>query len=454
MSKLFSKIVLSQSKKNVAKISFGTLTGQVVSFITLPIITRIYGAEIIGIWTLFQSFSIIVNSFSDLGLTNTIMMSKKDDDMLKTYKVVSTLVLCFSIFLGCIVYFYYQITKENLQLNINFVWIYLIISTFTFQQIQVCYTWLNKKGKYKILMRNPIINNFACGIISIVLGLFGFKIYGYFIGWLIGQLLTLINMKRNLPKSMFTFNIIEIKDVLFDNKKFIIYQLPTNIIANIKNQIPTLGIKVLFGAEMLGYYSLTVKILQIPITFLANAIGRVFFQTVSDMKLKGEYIGKYVYNNITNVMKIAIIPIIILLASGDYIVILFLGNEWKIAGDIIRIMTLQTFFMFLMNTVQGIAIILDKQRLAMNFAIIQSIGFIISLVMGKYIFFSAYIGIALMSFTFVICNIIYFCFLFTSMNINKYNYLRHLLLYISIMFIGSYAIRMIIVIIINKITNT
>ena len=46
---------LSGNKKNIAKISSGTLLGQVISVITLPIITRIYGAEVIGIWTLLNS---------------------------------------------------------------------------------------------------------------------------------------------------------------------------------------------------------------------------------------------------------------------------------------------------------------------------------------------------------------------------------------------------------------
>lgn len=441
ISKLFKKFNLSSSKKNVAKISFGTLGGQIVSFITLPIITRIYGAEIIGIWTLFQSYSIIINSFSDLGLTNAIMLSKEDAVMTKIYKVISTIVLGFSALFGIIICFYYRIVGSPNNMSIGFISLYLIIATFTLQQIQICYTWLNKKGKYDVLMKNPIINNISCGIISIFLGVFGFKEYGYFLGWIMGQIFTLLNMKRNLPKSMFSIDKREIKEVLNENSNFLKYQLPTNIISNFKNQLPVLAIKSFFGAEILGYYSLTVKILQIPSTFLANAIGRVFFQTVSDMKLRGEYIGNFVYNNIINVMKIAAIPIIVLFSSGDYLITIFLGSNWDIAGNILRIMTFQTFFMFLMSTVQGLAIILEEQKLAMNFSIIQSIGFVIGLSIGRYIFNNAYIGIALMSFTFVICNIIYFSTLFKKMDIDKNKYLTHVIFYIILIFITSYFLR-------------
>ena len=71
VEKIKSKINLNENKKNVAKISFGTLGGQAISFITLPILTRMYGASVIGTWTLFNSIALIINSFSDLSITKS-----------------------------------------------------------------------------------------------------------------------------------------------------------------------------------------------------------------------------------------------------------------------------------------------------------------------------------------------------------------------------------------------
>ena len=70
------KIKLSNSIKNVTKVSLGTVIGQVVSIITLPIIARIYSSEIIGIWTTINSYSIIMGFVCDLGLTNALMIFK------------------------------------------------------------------------------------------------------------------------------------------------------------------------------------------------------------------------------------------------------------------------------------------------------------------------------------------------------------------------------------------
>lgn len=441
LDKIKRKINLSEGKKNVARISFGTLIGQGISFITLPIFTRMYGAEIIGIWTLFQSIAAIVNSFSDLGLTNSIMIGKDSNRTIKVYKVISTLGLMFSILTGIVLFLYYTIRPNPDNLNVVFIGLFILVAVFTLQQIQVCYTWLNRKGKYSVLMRNPIINNFSFGVISIILGLLGFKSYGYFIGWILGQFLTLINMRRNLPKSMFTFKIDDYKEVFLNNKKFLIYQLPTNIIANIKNQLPVLCIKIFFGAKILGYYSITVKLLQIPITLLASAMGRVFFQQSSDMKREGKKVGKFVYKSLTNVMKLAVIPMIGIISISDVIIKIFLGDSWIIAGNLMRIMAFQNFFLFLLTAVQGIAVILDKQRCAMVFCILQSISFISALAAGKYIFDNIYIGVTIMNIAYVFLNIVYFCLLFKAMQIKPQKYFFHAVFYIILMISISMILR-------------
>lgn len=441
--KIKSRINLSSQKKNVFKISFGTLVGQGVTFITLPILTRMYGATAIGVFTVFTSIANIILSFSDLGLTNAIMVEEDDEVVLKIYKVVSTIVMILSIISGVFCTIYYSIRPEENGMDSLFIGIFIIVAAFTLQQIQTCYTWLNRKGKYDVLMKNPIINNVIFGVAAIIFGILKMKTYGYFIGWFLGQIITLMNMKRYLPISTFTNKKDDYVYVFKKYKNFIKFQLPSNITMKVKNQIPTLLIKSFFGTKMVGYYSITVRLLQIPISLLASAIGRVFFKTITDMKRTGKDISQYVYNNMIKVMKIAVIPMIFLLLIGDYAVVIFVGDEWKIAGDFLRILALQNFFMFLTQTVQGLSVTLNKQKYSMIFYIAQSVTFIGSLFVGRYIFNNVYVGILLMSITFIICNICFFCGLFKVMNVSITKYLKKCCFYIALILILGEGIRLV-----------
>ena len=85
IKQILKKVNISDGMKNVAKISTGTMAGQALSFLTLPIYTRIYGAEVIGNWALFTSIATIINSFSDAGLSNAIMIEKTEEDRYAYY---------------------------------------------------------------------------------------------------------------------------------------------------------------------------------------------------------------------------------------------------------------------------------------------------------------------------------------------------------------------------------
>lgn len=72
------KACLSEQLKNVTKISTGTIIGQMVSIVTLPIITRLYGPEILGIWTSINAMANIIQNICDLGISNSLMICDED----------------------------------------------------------------------------------------------------------------------------------------------------------------------------------------------------------------------------------------------------------------------------------------------------------------------------------------------------------------------------------------
>ena len=178
MSNIINKLKSSEGLKNVSKISGGTMLGQIVSFIVVPIYTRIYGASIMGMWALFQSMASIIVTFSDMGLKNAIMMEENDDDTIEIYTVITTLTIVLSTVVSVFVFLYYSYFPDKTSIPAWLIALFVLVLAITQQQTQTCYTWLNKKSKYSILMRNPVVNNASAAIIIIALGLLGFVRYG------------------------------------------------------------------------------------------------------------------------------------------------------------------------------------------------------------------------------------------------------------------------------------
>lgn len=436
------KINVSDRMKNVAKISSGTMLGQLISILTLPVYTRIFGPAIMGDWALVTSVAIIVNTFSDLGLSNAIMVEENEDDTKNLFSIITTIVLAISIIVGIFYGIFYTIFPSETNINSTFYAIFVFCQIFTQQQVQLSYSWLNRKKKYNVLMKNPLINNISAAIVAIPLGLLGFKTYGYYIGLIAGQIVTIMHMRRNLPKVFLNFNFSEYKKLITKNSEFIKYQMPSNMAAQIKNQLPVILLKAFFGNEIVGYYSVSMKVLNIPVTFLANAIGKVYYQTVAEMKRKGEEIGEYTIRNMNRAMKIAIVPMIGLLSVSDVVCSFVFGADYIIAGNIARIVAFNSFFTFLLISTQGIAIVLHKQKYNLVSALFQILGYIVGLGIGHYVFNNVYIGCLLMTLTFCLAQIIYFVMIFKSIDIKPKKYLRGVILCSIIIFVGAFFVRL------------
>ena len=434
-------LMKSQMLRNVTKISSGTMLGQAISIVTLPIFTRLYGATVIGYWTLFTSVAVIVNAFSDLGLSNAIMMDDEGEQSEKLFSVITTISFIISLIVGAGYFVIKSVTPDPSGLHPLFYSIVLFVLIFTQQQVNVCYNWLNKKKQYNILMKNPIINNVSVAVIAIPLGLMGFTKYGYYIGLVLGQVFTLFHMRRYLPRIFFDFKFRDHFDVIRSHLTYVKFQMPTYLVAQVKNQAPVFFIRSFFGVEILGYYSVCMRVLNIPVNLLASSIGKVYYQTAAEMKKKGQEVGDFTFRNIKRAMYVAIAPMVVIMSFGDIVCTLFLGNDYVITGNLSRIIVFMTFFQFLMMATQGITIVLEKQQYALISGIVQIIGYVAGLSIGKYVFSSLYIAVALMTVVFCAIQIIYFSKLFKIAGVSVTLYLKHVFSTLGLIIVITAVIR-------------
>jgi len=174
------------------------------------------------------------------------------------------------------------------------------------------------------------------------------------------------------------------------------------------------------------------RLVGIPITLLANSLGRVFFQSVSEIKRQSGHVGEFTLRSLNKAMKISLFPIILMLCIGDMVITLIFGEDFLVAGNIFRIMTFYGLFLFLSMSVNGIAIVIDKQKFLMISGILQVMGISIGMLVGVKVFESIYISILLFALTFIIIQIVYFCFIFKVTNISIKRYLNPLFMELTL----------------------
>ncbi len=440
------KIKVSESLKNVTKISTGTVLGQIISILTLPFITRLYGAEIIGIWTVITAFSNIVQQIADLGLANSVMMCN-EDEIRQRYSIVTKISFFLSTVSGIAIVLYYIIIREELSYALT-VGCFTIMYAFGLRQIQTCNTLLTRDKQYNVLMTNATIRFSAIAIISIALGFLGKYLhvpfcieFGYFIGNVIGQWLTIMHLKRHLPKIIKRTPRSLYKETIKGNIDYVRYQMPASITVILRTELPNLLISSLFGNKMLGYFSISQKLLTIPVTFLGQSLGTVFYQKVAELARQGKDISRFVDRNIKRGMLIALVPMVLLAAYGDAAINVFFGTEYGIGGVICRIIVFRTLFNFISTSTRGLDIVLNKQQYVLYSCLTQTVLAVGSVLCGFFVFNNIYVTAALLAGTFIIVQMAYFAALYRVMKLNPWKYIRNMLLIIAAMFLISIALR-------------
>lgn len=431
---------LSDRMGNVMRISTGNIIGQFISIISLPIVTRIYGAEIMGVWTIITSISNILMNICDLGLSQSLMIGK-DEEVESIYRVISSISLVICLLASiCVLGFYYGIQHYDISNAVTYS-VFVFIYSFTLRQVQTCYTWLNREKEYGTLMKNPIINQGVMAVFAIGLGLAGLKSHGYFIGVTLGQIVTLIHMKRKLPNRFFMFNPGYIKKVVAEYKDFVRYQMPASVLVQARQQIPNLLIGGLFGNTILGYYSISFKLLNMPVTFIGQSLGKVFYQTSAEYARQGKNIADFVYRNLKRAMLLASVPMALFAAFGDAAIVLFFGKEYALGGTICRIVVFQAFFTFVSTSTQGLDIVLNRQELAALNALLQTIALSASVVITYYTSGNILVTAVVMTIAFIILQLWYFCKMFDVMNMKASLYLKSVVLSLIIILTFSIIMR-------------
>lgn len=329
--------------RNVATLATGTSIAQAVSMLTAPVLYRIYSKVDYGTLGLYMAIVGVVGVFSTMQYLQPILLEKDDDDAKKVMwlnrlintvmtLIVFVLVLLFGDYLG-----------EILGNKDIMPWLYLApISIFFTGQSQIFGIWANRKKKYKILSINGILTALLVPTVSISIGLYNNGPLGLFLGLLVSHIVPPIILLFTLTKDddlgfkYLDWKIIKVKFKQYKN--YPIYDLPSEFINRLTNQLPVFMLSAYAGPAIVGVYNLCIRMLGLPIQLIGGAIASVFRQKASDDYNKtGNFRGIYV-KTFKSLSLLAILPLLIILIFGPNIFAIVFGEEWRDSGVFARIM--------------------------------------------------------------------------------------------------------------------
>lgn len=329
---------MSRARWRALKIGSGTLGAQAISFIFLPIITRIYNPKEYGKLSIFLSVALILIPMCTLKF-DVILVVVKKNSIAKTLLKISLInsVIFSLITFPLVTFYFYKFERMNLQnsyLNGLLFSLLLVLQSFTILLLQFAL----RSHKDNSLVASSVLQNASISILQIGLGKISSKgellVSGFIIGKALG-VLPLVRLFRNENFDQKTSQA-SLKFIFREYAKAARQLMASALLNSAALGLPIFVIGSIFGLNYSGHIGITQAILTVPITLIGGSIGSVLISEISKIKHENPQEAQGIIKQFLKpLIGASIIFTIVSMLVGAKLVEYFLGSNW---GDSSKLM--------------------------------------------------------------------------------------------------------------------
>jgi O-antigen/teichoic acid export membrane protein len=363
MKELIEKLHL----KNVLKLSAATAVGQLITYGTAPILSRMYNAEDFAWFALFYAwiipFAVLATFRIEYSIPNaeTEMMARERAKLAinNAWRLASIIAIVFSA-----MYFF--------GMHISAFEAFLPIGIFSVAVIQT-YNFLSTRlNRYRTNAVYRVVNSLFINGTSIALGYFLFDYLGLVIGFIVGQVISMWVLFNGTRQDELTEE--PVKDISWRPfTQYIFFNTPQGIIETLQLSGTVWMLNVCFGDSTTGLYFMCWKIIQAPVNLISNTVFLTHYNKASELKKNGQSYRPLILSTAKALMLFSGIGALFIVAFAPALFAFVFGEEWRASGEMAR--WLAPFFVlnFSVSPFSFTAILEHAQNKALGLNIIDVI---------------------------------------------------------------------------------
>ena len=379
----------SEFSRNVLTLMTGTTIAQAIPIAISPILTRIYTPEEFGVFALYLSIIMLFSSLVAGKYELSILIPKHEKDAKNLVLLSISVSFIVSLVLFVITLIFTEQIISLLKNNDIRYWLYLApINIFIISTVSILYYYNNRSKNYKLLSSNQILQSSTQGLTNIVFGfitnLKGGLILGTFFGNIFSFFYLIFKTKnsfKGFKLSKYRLYVLSIRYIKFPK-----FMIASGFLENMSAQLPVFMISPFFGSHILGLFSLSQRIVKVPLGIIGSSIGNVFRQEAAKQLNENGTCRKLFLKTLKKLVIIATIPFIMFYFIAPELFGFVFGKEWYKAGEYAQILTILFYFQFITSPMSNMFMIAQKQQYDLVLQIYLVISVFCSFIIGYKIF--------------------------------------------------------------------
>lgn len=324
--------------KSVLILGSGTAVAQLISIISMPIVTRLYTPSDLGVLAIYTSILAITVISASLRYEFAFVMPKDEEEVANLFGLGLILLSITTVCLSTILVWGGGIIIDALNIGLvkPYLWL-LIIGFFGGGMYNLLNYWTIRHKDYKRITQTKIYQSIGNSLSKIIFGFFLGGPIGLVIGHMISQTAGVGNLASAIwKKEKYNLKLISLNGIVKVGKKygsFPLYNFPASLVNTISLYIPPIMLLTIFDAHIAGLYSLAQSLVILPGKIISTSMGQAYLGEASMMiREKSTKLSKLYRRTIKHLSIISIPLIGIPALLAPFLVPIIFGAEWKDAG--------------------------------------------------------------------------------------------------------------------------
>lgn len=384
VKKIYTLFVDGLGKSSLMLFS-GSAFSQIINFVSIPIIARIFLPEHFGIVAGITSVSAILAVVSSGRYDLAIPLPKTDADGFLTMILSGFVSLAFNLIVLSVLFIIHAVGFSESDSYFVFL---IPLLTFLTSINNIMTLWFTRVKQFKtifwcriILAVTTIVSQI---VLSVVLGASGAV---FIAGLLLGQLGAILFSRFEMNSITIDRHHLwgAIGNIASRYRRFPLVEMWGALLNTISGNFPYLFLTKYWTPWHVGQYSMMQKIVIGPSGALSTSVSQVFFGKMSEAKNRGNNLfedSKRVY---LLLFAIGILPFGAFGFGGRQIFALILGEQWATSGVYSQFMSIGFLFQFAYQPISFLLIVMGKQSFVLKMNILFLLLTVFSFYFGQWI---------------------------------------------------------------------
>ncbi|WP_054507847.1 lipopolysaccharide biosynthesis protein [Achromobacter xylosoxidans] len=323
-------------RKNVLAMLSGTVLAQAIPLLVMPLLTRLYSPEAIGLQTLFMGSTAALGVAATCRFDLAVVLPERDEDAYQLGALVLLIGTFTAMLASLAIWFFGPLIAEQTGYPGLTAWLGLLPLMMLGTMLTLLGTaYASRERSFTQVAKANVANQALYAVAALLVGYIGANTQGLVVAKVLGQwtsvLVIMLACGYGVYRSVRDFDYREIQRLAKRYRQFLYFNTPYSFIGTVARDMPIFVFSSLGATSAAGFYGLTRTVLLAPTLLVSASLSQVFFREA--VAFKGTPHLQSITLGLLKLTLLAGAPLFAFCTVwGDVFFGYLFGDKWQTAG--------------------------------------------------------------------------------------------------------------------------